>query len=345
MDIHPIEAWRWWIDGLVDAVLLVEERFRRSRPMRLAPVEGGHVVVHAGGRLGRRVLRPGSNGLEPRRLARALEDRIVDLVVRDEETLTRRLGPLPPESRPYVEGIVAHQLERMTPWQANDTLSHHTIETVDADDPRLMVTVTATSKAMHGAAIAAITARRPKELRLVRAAADGRSEVVLPVAAADVGAERARIGLTLRFGLAAIVAATVAGAWWYVSAADDIGSRVSEIEERLDAHRRRLMPAGGAAKSDRDIIAALSRDTPMSVIALENLSTALPDDTHLTALQIGHGRLRMSGVTRDIAALTTTLEATALFTEPVFTAPTVRLARGDKFTLDLRVSGADGGGR
>jgi general secretion pathway protein L len=345
MDIHPIEAWRWWIDGLVDAVLLVEERFRRRRPVRLAPLAGGHVVVHAGGRLGRRVLRPEAGHLAPPRLARALKDRVVDLVVRDEETITRRLGPLPPESRPYVEGIVTHQLERMTPWQANDTLSHHSVETVGADDPRLMVTVTATSKAMHAAAIEAIDALRPKALRLVRGAADGADEVVLPVASADLGTERARIGLTLRLGLAAVAAVTVLGAWWYVSAADDVGSRVSEIEDRLDAHRRRLMPAAGATRSDRDIIAALSRDTPMSVIALENLSAALPDDTYLATLQIGHGRLRMSGVTRDIAALTTTLEATALFTEPVFAAPTVRLARGDRFTLDLRVSGAEGGGR
>ena len=345
MDIHPIEAWRWWIDGLVDAVLLVEERFRRRRPVRLAPTAGGHVVVHAGGRLGRRVLRPGPGGLEPRRLARAVTDRVVDLVVRDEETLTRRFGPLPPESRPYVEGIVAHQLERMTPWPANDTLSHHAVETVGADDPRLMVTVTATSKTMHAPMIAAISARGPKDGLLGGAAPDGAGGVVLRGATADLGAERARIGLTLRIGLVAVAAATVFGAWWYVAAADDIGTRVAEIEDRLDAHRRRLAPAAGAARSDRDIIAALSRDTPMSVIALENLSAALPDDTYLATLQIGHGRLRMSGVTRDIAALTTSLEATSLFTEPVFSAPTVRLARGDRFTLDLRVSGAEGGGR
>ena len=343
---RPSEAWRWWIDGLVDAVLLVEDRLRRRRPIRLAPVEGGLVVVHAGERLGRRVLRPSPQGLVPKRLARALKGRIVDLRMGEEATITRRLGPLPPESRAYVEGIVTHQLERATPWQANDTLAHHRIEPAGPDDPRLVVTVTATSRTMHAATIAAVTASEPGEVRLVRPATATEAEVVLPVVAADLGAERARIGRTVTIGLAAVAVAAAIGTWWYVAAADDVAARVSEIEERLDAHRRRMAPAAtGATTSERDLIAALSRETPMSVIALENLSAALPDDTHLTSLQITRGKLRLGGVTRDIAALTTAIEASAAFTDPVFSAPTVRLARGDRFTLDLRAKGGEGAGR
>jgi general secretion pathway protein L len=185
MEIRPIEAWRWWIDGLVDAVLLLEERLRRTRPVRLAPVAGGHVVVHAGGRLGRRRLVAGPTGPQPARLARALKGRVVEVAVRPEEVITRRLGPLPPESRPYVDGIVAHQLERMTPWLAADTLSRHAVATVGPDDPRLTVTVAATSRTLQAGLAAALESVAPKEIRLVRPADAEGPEIVLPIAAAD----------------------------------------------------------------------------------------------------------------------------------------------------------------
>lgn len=345
MSVRPIEAWRWWIDGLVDAVLLVEDRFRRRPPVRLAPVDGGHVIVHAGGRRGRRVLTAGSSGLAPARLARALKGRRIEVAIPPEATISGRIGPLPPESRPYLDGIVAHQSERMTPWLVTDTLARHRVGTVGPDDPRLMVTVTATSRSMHAATVAALTALEPEDLRLVRPATDGEPEVELPIATADSGRERSRIARTVGLGLAALAAIAAVGTWWYVAAAAELDAGMWEIEERIAVQRRRAAPNREAATSDRDAIAALSRDIPMTVIALENLSAALPDDTHLTALQIGRGRLRMTGVTRDIAALTSAMETAGAFTEPTFSAPTVRLARGDRFTLDLRTAGTDGGER
>jgi general secretion pathway protein L len=209
-----------------------------------------------------------------------------------------------------------------------------------------MVTVTATSRAMHAAAVAAVTAAGPESLRLVRPASGDGGEVVLPVAVADLGTERARIGRTVTIGLAAVALAAAIAGWWYVTAAADLEAQANEIEERLDGHRRRLAPsASGPGASDRDLLVTLSRETPMSVIALENLSAALPDDTHLTSLQIARGKLRLGGVTRDITALTTALEASTAFADPVSAAPTVRAAGGDRFTLDLKVTGAEATGR
>jgi general secretion pathway protein L len=334
------EAWQWWIDGLVDAVLMAEARLRRVPPIRLAPVPGGHAIVHADGRLGRRVLTAGTGGIEPKRLARRFAGRIVEIGVAPEEMVRRRLGPFPAESRPYIDGIVTHQLERMTPWLAADTLSSRRIEPVGPDDPRLMVTVDATSRALHAASVAAFAAAEPKELRLVRPAGNGDAEVVLPIAAANAD-ERKRIGVTVRLALAALALAAVAGSWAYFSAADEIEARLVEVVGRIGDFERRLGPVTGAGASDRDLIATLSRETPMAVIALDNLSGALPDDTHLTALRIARGKLRMSGVTRDIATLTTTIEASESFSDPVFPAPTTRGADGDRFTLVLDV--ADGG--
>lgn len=338
------EAWRWWIDGLVDAVLLVEARIRRDRPVRLVGVDGGWVIAHAGGRLGRRRLVPGPQGLAPARLAEKITGRSIEVVIRPEEVITRRLGPLPPESRPYVEGIVTHQLERMTPWLAADTLTSHRIETVGPDDPRLMVTVDATSRALQAEIVAAMARLAPKELHLVRPATGESPEVALPIAAADRAAKRRRLSNGATIALAALALIAVAVGWWIVSEASALDAQVAETEERIDAYRRRLAPTAAAA-TDRDIVAALSRDTPMSVIALENLSAVLPDDTHLTSLQIGRGKLRMVGITRDITALTRAVETAPAFTEPSFSAPTVRLAQGDRFTLDLTVAGAGGGKR
>lgn len=339
------EAWQWWIDGLVDAVLLVEDRLRRDRPLRLVPVGDGYAIERNTGRRTRHVLRTagalGGSSLQPARLARRLKGRTVDVVSRPEQMLTRKIGPLPPESRAYVEGIVTHQLERMTPWLAADTLSTHTISTVAPDDPRLMVTVDATSRAMHAALLEALTAIGPKELRLVRQGADGRADVVLPIAAIDRGAKRRRIGSFLQIGLAVIAVAAALGTWQLMAASDDLAEQIAEVEDHIADYAKRLEPVTASGRSDRDVIAVLSRDTPMAVLALEHLSDVLPDEAHLTELQIGRGRLHLVGVTRDIAALTTEIEAAAVFADPVFSAPTVRLREGDRFTLDLRIAGGE----
>jgi general secretion pathway protein L len=80
------------------------------------------------------------------------------------------------------------------------------------------------------------------------------------------------------------------------------------------------------------------------VLALDALSAALPDDTWLSELRLAEGRLRMTGISHNVAGLVPMIEGSPGFTDATFFAPTTRLpgSQGDRFHLEARLVPAEG---
>jgi general secretion pathway protein L len=340
-----LAAWRWWIDGLVDAVLLLVDRVGGRRRLRLEPVAGGGlVIVRPNGRRGRpglRVVRErGEARLEPARLARRLAGRDVDVAVAAERCVVARLGPLPAESRDFLDDIVDHRLARLAPWPKADLLRVFRAEPTGEGDPRLMVRIDATSRAAVAPLLAALRAAGVARLRAVRLE-EGRVAAVFPLAGED-DVRRRSIGRRVLFGLAAFVVLAGLATWRAADAVDVETARLDELEARIADYRRRLAPVGGG---ETQALTALARRSPMAVLTLEALSAALPDDTHLTELTIHRDRSSLAGLTRDVAELSRKLEASTVFAPPVFTADSVVEAGGVRFAMDLMVAPRPGAGR
>ena len=81
------------------------------------------------------------------------------------------------------------------------------------------------------------------------------------------------------------------------------------------------------------------RESPATVIVLESLSQALPDDTYLTELHVADGKLEITGVTREAASLIRIIEQTEQFRNATFFAPTTRapLEAGEQFHIEARI--------
>lgn len=326
-----VAAWRWWLDGLVELVLAIAARLRRRRVLGLVPVGDGWVVERADGRRMRTVLRL-ADGPAPRllpdRLARRFAGRDVDLTIDPERVVNARIGPLGIEGRSYVAEIVAHRLERLTPWPAADVLHLATEETPADDAGRFSVRIVATSRALAEPLVAALAAIPVRDHRFVLAAD-------LPALADPVEVRRARQAIAgrLRFWTAAGAVIAVLALLFLWDRAAGLGDDLDELRSQVAEYRSRLVaPPPG---SDVARIAELARRRPIVVLSLEKLSRALPDDTHLTELGLEDGHWILKGISRDLAGLSTVLEASPDFRAPVFRQATTREADGDHFTFDL----------
>jgi general secretion pathway protein L len=337
-------AINWLVEGLIEAWAAIEDRLRpRQRFLLMRSAEGyalqrpnGETVIAA-------LPLSGELGEVPAEAAAAVKDSDVDIVLPAEELLIRTLDPLPSQSKPYLDGIVRHQLERLTPWRASDVLYSYQTAPAGTDDSRLVVTMAATTRALHQRRLEHLAGLQPRNLRLVyRAALEGK-DVVIDVTGNKGSVQREQhmrrvIGLSAAgLGLVSALAVVLLTLAWQRT------ESTLETAEREVADLRTKLAGSGPVVSlaDRDVAAVFDRrqKTPFAVLAVDALAQSLPDDTWLTEFRIAEGHLRMTGVSRSVSRLVPLLEASPNFAEATFFAPTTRLpnSQGDRFHLDAKL--------
>ncbi len=347
------EALAWFIGGLVDAWAAAEDGLRRRKRLRLVRDGERFVIEHADGRRDSDALqfehRDGALHLAPAKAAAVLKDHDVDLVLPADELLVRTLDPLPAESRPYLDGIVRHQLDRLAPWRSDDVLHAYQVATTGQGDNRLIVTIAATARSIHARLLDAVRAVGPRELHLLyRDDQFAGGELAIPVSGGSVAlARQVRLQRNVVLALAVLLLVCIGSSALLAAAWQRAEDALAAVDEAVAQQRRNLAALGGqrpAAGRELDAILARRRDTPYAVLAIEGLSAALPDDTFLTELRIGEGRVRMIGVSHNVAGLVPLIESSPGFAEATFFAPTSRLpdGRGDRFHIETKLVKAKG---
>lgn len=340
------QAVAWFVDGLTEALAAVDDLVRRRTPVQLVHTDDGYAVEQAGVRSPTHIRlehHGGESRMVPAEAAQTVQDHDVDLVLPSDHLLVRTLDPLPPESRPYLDNIVRHQLERLVPWRADNVLYSYRAATVGTRDERLVVTIWATARSLHAPILSALSALAPRKIRLVYPD--------VPQAGGDVtididggGTVAARMRRCRQVAVAAVLAVLAVGAavftalgYTWVNATD----AVAASEQSVADLRKQLAARGGDLPGDRDLAAILGRRRaqPLAALVIDALSEALPDDTWLTELQIADGNVRVSGVSHNVAQLVPLIESSPLFAEATFFSPTTRLPDGtsDRFHLQARL--------
>ena len=337
-------AINWLVEGLIQAWAAVEDRLWPRRRLLLVQTAEGYTLHRPDGQAAVERLQLGGPAADfPPEAGAVVKDGDVDVVLPVEEVLVRALDPLPAQSKPYLDGIVRHQLERLTPWRASDVLYSYHAAPAGPEDSRLMVTIAATARSLHRRRLEQLAALQPRHIRLVfRNALEGK-DVAIDVSddgAAMLREQRMRraigwsaVGLTTASVLAVVLLVLV---WQRTEA-------TLETVEREVADLRAKLTATGPVISlaDREVANIFNRrlNTPVAVLALDALSASLPDDTWLSEFRMAEGRIRMSGVSRSVSRLVPLLEASPSFAEATFFAPTTRLPnnQGDRFHLDAKL--------
>jgi general secretion pathway protein L len=339
------EAFSRWIDRVAGGMMSARSRLISARVVRLVEnADGAFTLFSVGAGASHtervRVVNGKLVGLPAETAESQLRSSHVELVLEPGRFIFRPLE-LPRRAGEFLDGIVRAQIDRLTPWSAQDAAFGYSKPT-DLGNDRLAVTVAATARGLIAPLLNTLAGLAPDYIAVSTVAESGGGAAAIKVLE-QKGGDELRIGRLRRLlaiivvaaGLlagAAIVAETIIG--------DTLQARQDDVVNRIAAHRATLR-AKLDSGSDSEL-AGLERrkhETPSSVIVLEALSRIFPDHTYVTELRIVGDKVQVVGVTRDAPSLIRLIEQSAYFTRATFFAPTTRSPSqsGDNFHIEAQI--------
>lgn len=269
------------------------------------------------------------------RLARPRLAKGTDVEARlPEGAVLRRTVRLPAAGRDYVPAILAHRLDRLTPWHPDQVVFGFRAGDLPDAEGQVAVELVATSRTLAEEAEAKLTARGLRAVALTAGASVAEDGIDLWGGSRDPTRQRVRRRVVAAgFAAFLVLAPACAGSFLVVGRAEE---RLAAAETTYLAARRELIAASGTG-ADRDrataLIAARSADTAV-VTLLDRIATALPDDTVLRRIELSQEGVRLAGASGNAPRLIPLLGAVAGLFEVAFAAPVTRDADGrDTFEI------------
>jgi general secretion pathway protein L len=331
-----------WIDTVAAAIVDLLTSFRTRKSVRIAEEDDGAYLIKAdaGGAAQRVRIADGQIAApNPAAVEALLRGNHAELELKGGRFLFRPLE-LPQRATEFLGGVVRAQIDRLTPWSANDAAFGWSAPTAAGTD-RMVVTVAATARALVQPVIDALT-KAGAESVSVSTAAEGAAPIrVLDQSARGVlditQVRRALVAVLIGAGLLAGISLSAAAVYGYT-----LGGEQDELTRRIVERRLALRAGREGGKQATSPLRALERrksQTASSVVVLDVLSQILPDHTYVTELRIEGDKLRVIGVTRDAPSLIRLIEQSPHFTRATFFAPTTRAPSdpGERFHIEAQI--------
>ena len=270
-----------------------------------------------------------------------LEGGQIELILARRRFVFRSLE-LPQQAADFLDAIVRSQIDRLTPWPPSQALFGHGPPT-ETSSGRIGVVVAATARSSVMPFIAALETLKPNSI-IVSAASDeaddekARTIVYSQQTHRQLSMRRMRRFLIAAPAAAGITAVAAFATWIFVDAHLE-ASRVQVSRQMAERRVALLSGRPGVFEETAAKLAQKKRKSAATVIVLESLSQALPDDTYLTELRVADGKLEITGVTREAASLIQIIEQTDQFRNATFFAPTTRapLEVGEQFHIEAQI--------
>jgi general secretion pathway protein L len=262
-------------------------------------------------------------GTLPPKWVSTLRGSRIELVLQPSRFLFRPLE-LPKRAAEYLEGIVRSQIDRLTPWTANEAVFSWTPPT-DAPNDRIHLMIAATARSMVAPYLGAISSLNAASIAVTTTQLNPYAETP-PIKFPEqrtrsaVNVQRIRMILMATFLLSGLSAAAAIGI--SAIASDNLSAEQQELLRKISARKAAMRNL-----SEGSVLHALEKrkqTIPSSVIALEALSALLPDDTYVTEFRIDGEKLQIVGMTSDAPSLIRLIEQSPHFAHATFFAPTTR---------------------
>jgi general secretion pathway protein L len=354
MNLFPTfqDGFHRWIDCVAATIEAMIERLVTKREVEVIENAYDAFTLHASGEgknPKRRLQLPDhhirmvngalAEGL-PSDWATALRQSRVRMVLLPERFLFRPLE-LPKRAVEFLDGIVRSQIDRLTPWAANDAVFSWT-PPIDAPNDRVALTIAATARALvapYAQAIADYGATAVVVLTVPPPA--GPQAVSLKVfehrAKGALGIDRIRRALVALFVISGLAAVSTLG--YAAIAAGTLDAEQQDVSRKVAARRAALRAGPEFAVSAQRMLERRKQTTPSAVMVLEALSQVLPDHTYITELHIEGDKLQLVGLTGDAPALIALIEQSPHFTRATFYAPTTHTPgeTGERFHIEAQI--------
>ncbi len=351
------ELFREWIAAVARAINSVASRLMVQRQIwlieegsnmftaRAAPAKKGAALADVS--FGVSDGRP--NSPLPADWQTALRGSRVEITLKSDHVLFRSLD-FPRRAVDFLDGMIRAQIDRLTPWTANDAVFSWSPPSNIANE-RIQLTLAATSKNkvqplvqlarnLGAASVAGFAEPPPGD------GAPGKCKVFETSLQGAIGRtidvpRILRIAL-LTTGLAAATSLVLAA---YAGNTLDVEQQqlLRRIAERRASLRLSQTAMGGSAQT---LLAKRKQTTPSSVMVLESISRVLPDSTYVTELRIEGDKVQVVGVSQDAPSLIRLMEQSPQFSRATFFAPTTRTPSdpGERFHIEVHVTPYFGSG-
>jgi len=327
-----------WIDIVAAAIVSLLTSFRTRKSVQVIEEGNGTFVIQSGAG------RDTPSGLpfervniqfgqivspHPANVEAMLRGSHAELELKASRFLFRPLE-LPQRATEFLGGVVRAQIDRLTPWSANEAAFGWSEPAVAGPD-RMVVTVAATARTLVQPVIDALTGAGAESVSVSTATPDAAPIRVFDQSARGVlnvlKVRRALVAVLLAVGLLAGASLSAAAVYSF-----KLGGEQDELARRIVERRAALRAGREDGKQIASPLRALERrkyQTAASVIVLDVLSQILPD----------HTKLRVIGVTRDAPALIRLIEQSPHFTRATFFAPTTRAPSdpGERFHIEAQI--------
>jgi general secretion pathway protein L len=262
------------------------------------------------------------------------------VVIRLAQSFLHRLTPVPAAAATHLDRWLRYEMDRLTPFSAEDVIYLHRVRSRDRSAGTLLVDVVLLPRAwvndvlrhLESVSIRPIAIESPES-----SPSDGALPRRIPLDRND-GANRARerMAWSVGVGACAVLAAIVIAlplARQSLALAD-VADQLAALREpmrQVDALRQRI--ASGSAGTDR-IAAARERGTA-ALRALGVLTDLIPDDTYLTSVSLRPDHLTIEGRSAAATKLIASMAAEPNLRNPAFAAPVMRGDNGTEiFTIE-----------
>jgi general secretion pathway protein L len=271
----------------------------------------------------------------------------VEAIMASDQLLFRPLD-FPKQAVDFLEGMIRTQIDRLTPWTADDvvfgwsppTLSNERVEITLAATPKQQIQPLVQFATGMGAASLAAFALHP--------VAAGKLADIRLFDQRLSGAIGRALDLPRILRLTLLSTAFAAAASLLIAAylANDLDSEQQQLMRRISERRAALRLSPNAGGSAFTLLAKRKQTSPSAVLVLEALSQALPDTTYATELRIGGDKVQVVGMTQDAPSLIRLLERSPQFARATFFAPTTRAQNepGERYHIEARITPTFGSG-
>jgi len=347
---------RRWIEVLAATYFAWREAWRARQSLTIA-CENGYFIVRKSRQDRHKGVRPeqpnepeenlavlAAGAPVPAKVARAAHRAFIVFQLPADLVVVRRIA-VPVQAREFLSGIIRNQIERLSPWHADQVVYGFDAGVDEEDavtlDVRVLIALRAdidrarNELAAMGLPVDRIVTRQPR-------AGEGRvgaKSVTLWPRLADVSPAylahaRRRVGARI----AAAVVVNLGLSLWAITSAVSLGEESEEVAARARTTQRQIQgPASQsvAALSPRERAWSAKETSPTAAIVLEALSRALPDGAYLTELRLENATLRMIGLATDAPSLIAPLEHSGHLNDVHFFAPTTRGPDGTLFRFNI----------
>jgi general secretion pathway protein L len=270
------------------------------------------------------------------RAALGQRGRIIALRVAPSLLLERRLA-LPLAAERDLTSVLRYEMDRITPFAAEEVFWNWEIERRDRANGRLHVLVCLVPKASLAHLLGALERAGAAPTLLETADISGSARRIA-VREEATGRERSQRRLLIAAAVVCGLLAAVAVSLPFVlqsMALAAVEERINELQPRVaqaEALRSRL----AARAAGRDAIQAESARVGDVLEAVAAVTEILPDDTHLTALTLRQRQLTLNGLSTGAARLIAILSADPTVRNPAFQAPVTRSEAGHADLFSIR---------